>query len=158
MSDDAPVEPLDDELTKELEDPPTDLDEELDDAADELSGLDSEIQELIDAVRADTGSLRLAVRYDGQSIEPLFVRDDVREQFPPEALRQRMEELTLKGLGEPAQESSLYDFGGLDATIRWYEEVLVAVFPSGEWSGIMFVFDRQESPLVDLVGEFLSDD
>ncbi|WP_277552685.1 hypothetical protein [Halobaculum limi] len=158
MSDDAPVEPLDDDLTKELEDPPTDLDEELDDAADELSGLDTEIQGLIGSVREDTDALRLAVRYEGQSIEPLFVRGDVREQFPPADLRQRMEELTLKGLGEPAQEASLYDFGSLDATIRWYDEVLVAVFPSGEWSGMMFVFDRQESPLVDLVGEFLSDD
>ena len=157
MTDDAPVEPLDEALTEELEDPPDDLDEELDDAADALATLDSEIRDLIQAVRQDIGTLRTAVRYEGRAIEPLFVRDDVREQFPPAELRQRMEELVLKGLGDPQRDAPLHDYGTLDATIRWYDEVLVASFPTGEWSGIVFVFDRAESPLVDLVDRYLDD-
>ncbi|MFC7071360.1 hypothetical protein [Halobaculum lipolyticum] len=158
MSDDAPAEPVDEELTEELADPPSDLDEELDGAADELATLDPEIRDLIEAVRDDEGTLRVAVRYEGREIEPLFVRDDVRELFPPTELRQRMEELVLKGLGDPKRDAPLHDYGSLDATIRWYDEVLVASFPSGEWSGILFVFDRAEAPLVDLVGRYLDDD
>ncbi|MFC7137050.1 hypothetical protein ACFQRB_12450 [Halobaculum litoreum] len=158
MTDDAPAEPLDEALTEEAEDPPTDLDEELDGAADELATLDTEIRDLIESVREDVETLRTAVRYEGQAIEPLFVRDDVREQFPPAELRQRMEELVLKGLGDPQRDAPLHDYGTLDATIRWYDEVLVASFPTGEWSGILFVFDREASPLVDLVGRHLDDD
>jgi RNA polymerase subunit RPABC4/transcription elongation factor Spt4 len=131
-------------------------------------------------VRADERALRLAVHFEGQAIEPLFVRDDVRAQFPPTELRQRLEELALKGLGDPQRDEPLYDFGTLDATIRWYDEVLVATFPTGEWSGLLFVFDasrsestgrsltewsgllfvfdHDESPLADLVGEHLDGD
>ncbi|WP_435065983.1 hypothetical protein [Halobaculum sp. EA56] len=157
MSDDAPVERTDDDLLEELEDPPADLDEELDGADADLDALDPEIRELIDSLRADVGTLRLAVRYEGQAVEPLFVRDDVRERFSPGELRQRMEELALKGLGDPTRDEPLYDYGTLDATIRWYDEALVASFPSGEWSGLLFVFDREAAPLVDLVGEYLDD-
>lgn len=156
MSDDASAgSPAN--LDEELEDPPDDLDEELDDAADELDSLDPEVRDLVESVRDDDGTLRLAVRYEGQEVEPLFVRDDVRRQYGPPELRQRLEELALKGLGDPTRDEPLYDFGSLDATIRWYDEVLVASFPSGEWSGMLFVFDREEAPLVDLVGEYLDD-
>ena len=144
---------------QEIEDAPDDLeglDDELDEIESDLADLDAEIQNLIDAVRERTdASLRLAVRYSGDESDPLFVREDLRERYSEPELAERIEALVVKGLGDPPREESLYDFGRLDATIRWYDEVLVATFPYREWSGLIFSFDREDSPLVDLAAQFL---
>lgn len=137
-------------------DPPEDLDEELEEFEEDLDEMDAEIRSLIDAIREETDiALRLGVRYAGDDVDLLFVREDVREHYTPPELEQRVETLVMKGLGDPPREESLFDFGTLDATIRWYDEALVAHFPYREWSGLVFTFDRRASPLVDLAKEFL---
>lgn len=146
----------------EIEDAAADvseLDAELDAIEPDLEeDLDVEISNLIQAVREQPDvSLEIAVHFSGDESTALFVREDIREQFSEPELADRVEALAMKGLGDPPREESLYDFGRLDATIRWYDEVLVAVFPYGEWSGIVFTFDRDESPLVDLAAEYLHD-
>jgi len=150
---------VDPEDYQNIEDAPDDidgLDEELDEMESDLADLDAEIRDLIDAVRDRTdASLRLAIRYSGDDSTPLFVRQDVRERYSEPELAERIEALVVKGLGDPPREESLYDFGRLDATIRWYDEVMVATFPYREWSGLVFAFDRDESALVDLAAEFL---
>jgi hypothetical protein len=42
--------------------------------------------------------------------------------------------------------------------MRLYEGVIVAHFPVREWSGLVFTFDRQDSPIVDLANRYLDDD
>jgi hypothetical protein len=70
---------------------------------------------------------------------------------------ERAETLVMKGLSDPPQEGALFDFGTLDATLRFYDNVIVAHFPYREWSGLVFTLDRTEAPLVDLVDEHLED-
>lgn len=136
--------------------PPQDLDEELEDAEDDLEDVDDEIRALIDGFREETdASLRIGLRFSGDDADVLFVREDIADQYSEPELEQRIEALVVKGLGDPPREESLQDFGRLDATIRWYDEVLVASFPVREWSGFVFTFDRQASPIVDLARKHL---
>ena len=136
--------------------PVEDLDEELEAFEDDLDDVDPEIRRLIEALREETdASLRLAIRYSGDDTTLLFVREDIRERYADPELEERTEALVVKGLGDPPREESLYDFGSLDATIRWYDQVLVAHFPYREWSGLVFTFDRQATPIVDLASDYL---
>ena len=130
---------------------------EADDAIDavedgELRGLVEELHENVDA------SLRLAFRYEGEQYEVVHVSDDVDDQYTDAELDERMKTLLLKALGDPPQEQSLYDFGELNSTVRFYDEVVFAVFPDEEWSGVVVVFDRAESPLVDTTLRYLDVD
>ena len=140
-------------------DPPADLDEEMEGLESDLHSMSEEIRGLVDALREETdASLRTAIRYSGDDWDLLFAREDIAERFSDPELEERAQALVVKGLGDPPREESLYDFGRLDAVLRWYDEVLVAHFPFREWSGLVFTFDRGASPIVDLAGEYLHDD
>ncbi len=141
------------------QEPQENLDEELDDISDDLQDVKTDVRGLIDQLRDQTDApLRLAVRFSGDESDVLFVREDVREQYTDDELEDRIETIVMKGLGDPPRERPLFDFGTLDATIRWYENVQVAHFPYREWSGLAFVFDRRESPIVDLAKQHLQDE
>jgi hypothetical protein len=133
---DSPAEELDD------------IDEEIDDGSDEVGEVVEQVRE------ADEGSLRLVARYGGDDHEVVCLRDDIEAQFSPEELEARVETLVMKGLGDPAEEGALFDFGRLDATVRWYDAVVVAHFPIREWSGLVFTFDRETDSLDDIVDEY----
>jgi len=138
---------------EDVADPPADLDG-MDET--ELDDVDEDVQPLIEELREETdASLRLAIRYTADDYEVLFAREDVAESFSPAELETRVETLVMKGLGDPATESALFDFGTLDSTVRFYGNALVAHFPYREWSGFVFVLDRSEAPLVDLVDDHL---
>lgn len=139
----------------DIENPPGDLDT-LDEA--KLDGTDENetVQALIEQLRDETDtSLRLVVQYAGDEYDVLFAREDIADQFPGPELEMRVETLVMKGLGDPPQENALFDLGTLDSTVRFYDHALVAHFPYREWSGLVFVLDRQETPLVDLVSGHL---
>jgi hypothetical protein len=125
-------------------------------AEDELDDVDGHVRDLIDDLRAESdASLRSAIRYTADDYDLLFLREDVADALSTPEREERAETLVMKGLGDPPQEGALFDFGTLDATMRFYDNVLVAHFPYREWSGIVFTFDRTEAPLVDLVHEHL---
>lgn len=129
--------------------------EELDDIDDDLDDASDEVGAVVDHIRdADEGALRLVVRYGGDDHEAVYVRGDIADQFSETELEERIETLVMKGLGDPAQEGALYDFGGLDATVRWYDAVVVAHFPVREWSGLAFTFDRRTDSLDAIVDEY----
>jgi len=141
------------------QEPRENLDEELNEISDDLADVNDDIRELIRQLRDRTDApLRLAVRFSADESDVLFVREDVRDRYTDDELEARIETLVMKGLGDPPREEPLYDFGSLDATIRWYENVQVAHFPYREWSGLAFVFDRRESPMVDLAKQYLQDE
>ncbi|WP_132059236.1 hypothetical protein [Halorussus amylolyticus] len=141
------------------QEPRENLDEELDEISDELRDVNDDIRDLISQLREQTDApLRLAVRFTADDSKVLFIREDVREQYTDDELEERIETIVMKGLGDPPRERPLFDFGTLDATIRWYENVQVAHFPYREWSGLAFVFDRRESPVVDLAKRYLQDE
>ena len=129
--------------------------EELDDIDSDLDDVSDEVESIVDHIRStDRGALRAAVRYGGDEYETLYVRDDIDAEFSDEEYDERVERLVMKGLSDPAEEGTLSDFGGLDATVRWYETVVVAHFPVREWSGLVFTFDRQIESLQALVDEY----
>ncbi|MFB6179053.1 MAG: hypothetical protein ABEI77_04940 [Halorientalis sp.] len=137
------------------EDPPDELDE-ID--GTEIDDVDESVRALIEDLRAESdASLRLALRYTADDYEVLFAREDIAQQFTSPELQQRVETLVMKGLGDPPQEHTLFDFGSLQSTVRFYDNALVAHFPYREWSGLVFTLDRTDAPLVDLVHEHLDD-
>jgi hypothetical protein len=138
---------------------PEELDEELTEYEGDLADIGEDVRGLVSALREEMdSSLRLAVRYSGDEWDVLFARPDVNEQFTDLELETRVETLVFKGQGDPPTETALGDFGALEAVMRWYEGVIVAHFPVREWSGLIFIFDRQESPIVDLANRYLDDD
>jgi hypothetical protein len=129
--------------------------EELDDIEPELEDASDEGREIVDQIReSDEGALRVAVRYGGDDHEVVYLREDIAAQFSDAELDERVETLVMKGLGDPTEEGVLFDFGSLDATVRWYDAVVVAHFPVREWSGLVFTFDRESDSLGDLVDEY----
>lgn len=140
-------------MANNIDDPPTEL---ADIDSGELTHVDRDVRALIDELQAETdASLRLAVQYTADEYEVLFLREDVTEQFRDPELEQRVETLVMKGLGDPPQDATLFDFGDLDATVRFYNHAHVVHFPYREWSGFVFVLDRSAAPLVDLIGQHL---
>lgn len=122
--------------------------EEAEEAIQEVH--DEQLRALVADLRENTdASLRLVFRYEGEEHELVYVRDDVREQFPGPHLEQRIETLMMKGLGDPPMQDSLHDFGELTATVRWFDHAVAAFFPDDDWSGVIVVMDRTESPLID---------
>ena len=117
-----------------------------------LRGLVAELHENVDA------SLRLAFRYEGEDYDVVHVSDAVDAQYTDDELRERVKTLLMKALGDPPREQALYDFGTLQSTVRFFDEVIVAAFPDEEWSGVVVVFDREQSPLVDTTLEYLQVD
>jgi hypothetical protein len=132
--------------------------EEIDDPDEidrDIDSLDTSVQELIDAILHESDeTLRLVAHYDSDDYEVVYARDDVTRGFSEAELTARVETFVMQGLGEPEQEQSLYDFGALDATVRWYGEAVVAHIPVSEWSGLVFTFDRKTESLVELVGTY----
>jgi hypothetical protein len=107
------------------------------------------LREFVRALRTQTDdALRLVVKYQGDEHEILYVRDDVHERFG-DTLDQRAQSFALRSIGDPPRETDIDGLGTLEATLRWYEEALVATFPYREWSGVVAVFDRESSALVD---------
>jgi hypothetical protein len=118
-----------------------------DDAGDDET---ESLREFVRALRTESDeSLRLVVRYRGDRQRLLYVRDDVEAETSADDLDERIRTLTLRGIGDSPRESVLDDFGTLEATLRWYDEVLVATFPYREWSGVIAVFERGASAVVE---------
>lgn len=128
--------------------------DDLDEIDRDLDDLSEEVEDVVERIlTADEGDLRLAIQYAGDDHEAIYVREDVAAAFSDAELEERVETLVMKGLGDPAREGALYDFGTLDATIRWYEAVVVAYFPVRDWSGLVFTFDREAESLQGIVDQ-----
>jgi GGDEF domain-containing protein len=129
--------------------------EEVDGIDRDIDSMDDQVRELIDAILDDSDeTLRLVARYDGDEFEVVYAREDVTAGFTEPELAGRVKTFVMQGLGEPDQEQSLYDFGRLEATVRWYDEAVVAHLPVDEWSGLVFTFDRRTESLEALAGQF----
>ena len=126
--------------------------------ADDFDGVeDPELRALL--AEFDLGDdVRLAFRYEGESYDLVHVRDDVAVQFTDEELENRVQTLMLKGLGDPPTDDSLFEFGELDATMRFYDSVVVASYPDEEWSGVVVVAERSESGAVEKTLDSLEND
>ncbi|MBX0286173.1 hypothetical protein EGH22_07525 [Halomicroarcula sp. F28] len=119
---------------------------------EETPSMPAEARDLVEAIRDDTAdTLQLAVRYSGEGYDIVYLRADIDEQFSDPELEEQVETLMLKGHGDPPQEGALFNFGSLNATMRFYDESLVVHFPTGEWTGLVFVLDQEAESLLDIV-------
>lgn len=116
-------------------------------AAEETDGPLSEFAHALD--EATDESLRSVTHYDGERYDLLYRREDLRAGTDPETQADRTEALVMKALGDLRSDDEVAEYGPLGATVRYYEEVVVAVYPTDDWSGVVATFDREASPLVD---------
>ncbi|MFC7130436.1 hypothetical protein [Haloferax chudinovii] len=120
-------------------------------------GSDSPLRQFVRSLRdLDDADVRAVGQYDGKGFELLYLRDDIDDALDADARTERVKTLVMKALGEPINEPGLDDYGQLNAVIRWFDEVVVAIYPHDEWSGAIATFDRANSPLVDLAVTHLS--
>jgi hypothetical protein len=131
---------------------PDDLAEQTPDSVPE------ELQDFSEDVEAGSvESLRFWIQYSGDEYEVRFVREDLAEQFSDPELDELVKKLVFKGHGDPPNESALFDFGALAATMRLYDEVAVYHFPTGEWDGVILGFDRLTDSVVELTDMYVED-
>lgn len=122
----------------------------------DIDSLDENVRELIDTILADRDdALRVIVRYGGEDHEVVYARSDVTDGFTEAELATRVRTFIMQGLSEPEQDGPLYDFGELDAAVRWYDQAVVAHIPLGEWTGLVFTFDRTTESLVEIAQRLL---
>ncbi|MDS0296176.1 hypothetical protein [Halogeometricum luteum] len=87
--------------------------------------------------------------YDHEGVEILYLREEIRAELTDEEIDERLKTFAMIGLAESPSDSTLEDYGHLDATLRWYDNAIVAVYPLTEWSGVIATFERRASPLID---------
>lgn len=103
------------------------------------------LQGFVSYLRTQVGDhLRLAVTYDSDSYDTLYVRDDVAEKYPGRR-EQIIRDLLLEGVAEPRQEE-LYSLGTVSGTVRVFEEGITLHFTSGIHSGVLVSLDRDADP------------
>jgi hypothetical protein len=133
---------------------------DVDDASDDLNDVepalgdettDGPLADLVRALRSAAGDdVRSIVRYGADEHRLVYLREDLRDRYDEAARRDRVETLVMKALADPTDDAVLDDYGVLEATLRWFDEAVVAVYPTGDWSGVVVTFDRRRSPLVDV--------
>jgi hypothetical protein len=90
----------------------------------------------------DVGDLRSVVQYEGDDFDVVFERDDLQEAYSDTELEKVAKHLVLKGFDDPLDQPEFAHFGHLDATVRWFHEVVAIQVPLDEWSGIILSFER----------------
>ena len=90
----------------------------------------------------DAGDLRSAVSYEGDDYETVYQRKDLSEEYTEAEFEEIAKQFVLKGFDDPLEQPEFARFGHLDATVRWFHEVVVVQVPLDEWSGVIVAFDR----------------
>ena len=93
------------------------------------------VSDLHDFLEDRAGTLyRATVRYDGDSTDVLYLRDDVRE----DRMRSEIDRMLRRLRPESkSKETRSFPFGQLHATVRSFEEAVVMHFPIGRDRGIV---------------------
>lgn len=105
----------------------------------------------------DAGELRTVVQYDGDDYDLLFKSDRVDEAFTDAEYDEVAKHLVLKALDDGFEQPEFARFGHLDATVRWFHEVVAVQVPLDDWSGVIVTFDRDSiTDTSELVEEILA--
>jgi len=110
----------------------------------------------------DAGELRAVVHYDGDDYDVLFKSDRVTEEFTDVEFDEVAKHLVLKGLDDGFEQPEFARFGHLDATVRWFHDVVGVQVPIDDWSGVIVTFDRDSitdaSALVEEILAFVEEE
>ncbi|MFB6219504.1 MAG: hypothetical protein ABEH77_10095 [Halobacteriaceae archaeon] len=104
-----------------------------------MSGPAAVVDDLARSVDAD---LRVAVEYHADEYDVLFVRDDVAAAYTDEEFDEHLKEFVMKGYDDAPRQPEFTRFGVLEATIRWFHDIVAVHVPLGEWDGYLFTFER----------------
>jgi hypothetical protein len=105
----------------------------------------------------DAGELRTVVYYDGDDYDALFKSDRANEEFTDIEFDEVTKHLVLKALDDGFEQPEFARFGHLDATVRWFHDVVAVQVPQDDWSGVIVTFERDSiSDTAALVDEILS--
>lgn len=112
------------------------------------------VSELTEFLNDRAGDLhRGSARYDGDSSEVLYLRDDIREQ----RMRSEIDRMLNRVLPESrASEENAFPFGDLHATVRTFEEATILHFPTGSGRGVLVALESEAAQdLNTFVGQCL---
>jgi len=88
------------------------------------------------------GELRSVIRYDTDSVEVEYVRDDVAAQYSEDGLRKAIDESRLDSLHAPLYEHSFSkDHGDLQCMITCFENVIEMNFAVDDGVGAAVAID-----------------
>lgn len=105
----------------------------------------------------DAGDLRTVIHYDGDQYDTIFRSGRVEEAYTGTEFHEVTKNLILKALDDSHEQPEFGRFGHLDATVRWFQHIIVLQIPLDEWSGILVAFDRDTvSDTGRLVDEILT--
>lgn len=111
--------------------------------------------DLIDFLEDRAGKMhRGTARYDDDSTDVLYLRDDLREQ----RMRSQIDRMLNRVRSEAtSKEENSFPFGDLYATVRIFEEATVLHFPQGRDRGIVVSLEPDTGQdLNTFVGQCLS--
>jgi hypothetical protein len=102
---------------------------------------------------AAPASLQVAVWYDGDEHELVYVRDDVREAYSPEELEEKVKQLVVEGISDPPTQEQFRLYGEMSVVVRRFESAVVFHFPLDEFAGVAVTFDRDTVPSIDSLAD-----
>lgn len=84
--------------------------------------------------------LRSVLRYDADEKNVVHVRDDVADEYSDDEVAAVMQDLRLEAIEKSYQEN-LYDHGGLNCTVRCFDDAIELHFPRDETAGTVVALD-----------------
>ncbi|MFB6072372.1 MAG: hypothetical protein ABEJ88_05320 [Halobacterium sp.] len=110
----------------------------------------------------DVGEPRTVVRYDGDDYETVYQADEVGDDMSDAEFEAIAKNLVLKAFDDSLEQPEFARFGHLDATVRWFHDVVILHVPLDDWSGVLLSFDRDAisntGALVDGVLEYVDEE
>lgn len=97
--------------------------------------------------------LRLALWYEGDDHDLVYVRDDVIEMYSPEEFEEKVKQLVVEGLGDTPNQEQFRLYGELNVVIRRFERAVMLHFPIEEFTGVAVTFDSAAAPSLDTLAE-----
>lgn len=100
-------------------------------------------RELVAFLRERVGDhLRSVLFYDADDGELVYVRDDVREQYSDDQMADVVRDVRLEAI-EKLHQEDLYVHGGLDCTVRCFEDAVEMHFVHDETRGTAVALDGE---------------
>lgn len=94
---------------------------------------------------------RGTVRYDGNSTDTLYLRDDIKETRLSSQIDRMLRRLRPES---SSKEESSFPFGDLHATVRLFDEAILLHFPTGKDRGIVVSLEPETArDLNTFIGE-----
>lgn len=97
---------------------------------------------LVGKLRSEAGpALRSVARYDEDSYEMVYLRENVDAIYSPDELDDIFADLRLEGWGRETLED-LFNAGSLECSVYGFEDAMMFHFVTGDFDGVLVTYDR----------------